>query len=149
MTKGRLLFVGDLAPHCRTYQRYRAFSELGYEVEGVTSSPVDYQPGITPLSFRSRLFFKLRRPLDETGANGKLVEAAKRFRPDVIWVERALMIRRAAIEQAIAACDGAVKVFSYSEDDMFAPHNQSRYYLDCLPKYDVVFTTKSYNCRPE
>src|SRR5437763_1533564 len=31
---------------------------------------------------------------------------------------------------------------------MAAPHNQSLYFRHCLPLYDIVFTTKSYNCGP-
>jgi len=34
----------------------------------------------------------------------------------------------------------------YSGDDMSARHNQSAYFRQSLPLYDVVYTTKSYNC---
>jgi spore maturation protein CgeB len=37
------------------------------------------------------------------------------------------------------------RLISLSEDDMYALHNRSRFYEKCLPLYDVVFTTKTYN----
>ena len=43
----------------------------------------------------------------------------------------------------------AIKLCFYSEDDMFARHNQSAYFKECLPIYDIIFTTKSYNTLPE
>ena len=42
-----------------------------------------------------------------------------------------------------------IRIVSYSEDDMFAKHNHSIYYLGCLPLYDFIFTTKSYNINSE
>lgn len=147
MTK-RILFVGDLAPHCRTFQRFRALRDLGFEVHGVSTSPAGYMPGVTPESFWDKVFFKLRRPLDVTHANRQMVETANRFPPDLVWVERALMIRPPSLQGIRRAAGRAVTLLSYSEDDMFAPHNQSVWYRRCLPLFDAVFTTKSYNCAP-
>ena len=147
MTK-RILFVGDLAPHCRTFQRYRALCDLGFDVRDVSSSPTGYVPGVTPESFWYKVFFKLRRPLDLTDANRKMVENARQFPPDVVWVERALMIRPESLRRIRECADRPVTLLSYSEDDMFAPHNQSVWYRRCLPLFDAVFTTKSYNCEP-
>jgi len=42
-----------------------------------------------------------------------------------------------------------IKIIFFSEDDMFGKHNQSKYFLSCLPLYNAVFTTKSYNLNPE
>jgi spore maturation protein CgeB len=145
----RILFVGDLAPHCRTYQRFRALKDLGYQVEGVPSSPVDRVPGISPEKFWWKVFFKLRLPLDETNANRRMVELSERLQPHLVFVERGLTIRAAALRRVRRVCANAVVLVSYSEDDMFASHNQSVYYRGSLPLYDVVFTTKSYNRRPE
>ena len=58
------------------------------------------------------------------------------------------MIRPSTLKQA-KKLQSALKIVSYTEDDMYARHNQSAYYRGCLPLYDVVFTTKSYNCNPD
>ncbi len=144
----RILFVGDLGPYCRTYQRFRALKELGYEVEGVTITPVDEVPGVSRPKFWARVFHKLDRPLDRTGANAKMLESAARFQPDLVFIERGTNIRPATLRRLRELCKKPVVLVSYSEDDMFARHNQSVYYRACVPLYDVFFTTKSYNCDP-
>lgn len=139
--KGKILFVGHLAPHCRTYQRFRAMQELGFDVRGISSVPVTFVPGVTDYTFWYKVSLKLKRPLDLTGANGELLKEAREFRPDLIWLESALSIRPGVLRKI----EGSRIVF-YSEDDMFAPHNQSHYFVGALPLFHTVFTTKSYNC---
>jgi len=58
------------------------------------------------------------------------------------------MVRVSTLEK-VRKLFPSVKIIFFSEDDMFAKHCQSKYFLACLPLYDVVFTTKSFNLNPE
>lgn len=140
----RILYLGELEPHARSYQRYCALEDLGHEVTGISF----VRPGHLPMGrgkLIPRAFSKLGRPLDSLGINRRLLDAVTSTRFDVIWVEKGLMLRPASLEKCKALQPQAV-LASYSEDDMYARHNQSTYYRKGLKYYDIVFTTKSYNC---
>ncbi len=142
----RILFVGDLNEYTRSFQRYRAMRELGHDVTALSFVPDNTAPGLTPPpGILVRVRHHLGYPADETGINGDLVRAARDIDPQVVWIEKGLMIRPATLAQAKGLCR-RVRLVSYTEDDMFARHNQSAYYRGCLRLHDVVFTTKSYNC---
>ncbi len=87
----------------------------------------------------------LGRPLDETRINSRLADALRKQKADWVWVEKGLTLKKETF-QAIKSEHPEIKLIQYSEDDMFARHNQSLFYRQCLPFYDYVFTTKSYNC---
>lgn len=145
----KILFVGDLREHTRSYQRYNAMQELGYNVTAVSFVPVDSK---NPISEHTHVFarmcHKLGFPLDKTGVNHKILTHVQSRQVDIIWVEKGLMVRPSVLRKA-RKLQPDLLLISYTEDDMFARHNQSRYYKKSLPLYDVVFTTKSYNCHPE
>lgn len=144
-----VLFIGDLNTHARSAQRLRVLKELGHHVRGVSIIPENYLPGISKQpNLWSRGLSKLGYPLDDTGVNKAILAEVTYNFPDLIWIEKGLMIRPAVLRK-IKRLHPDIKIASYTEDDMFARHNQSAYYRACLPLFDVVFTTKSYNCYPE
>ncbi|MDN3513005.1 MAG: glycosyltransferase [Candidatus Brocadia sp.] len=150
----KILFIGDLNTYGRAFQRYRALLDLGYEVTGLSFMPFGFYPGITGdlVCFETKLikifFNKLGYPLDSLNINLRTLELMKYFHFDLVWVEKALMLKPNTILELKKLKPG-VKVAFYSEDDMYAKHNQSKYFIKCLPLYDLVFTTKSYNCNLE
>lgn len=142
----KILFVGDLNEYGRSFQRFKAFKELGHEINGLSFVPIGYKPGISKASpISDRICYKLGYPLDRLGVNKKMLELLAGQEFDLLWVEKGLMIRPATLKKT-KLLQPKIKIASYSEDDMFAGHNQSAYYRGCLPLHDVVFTTKSYNC---
>lgn len=145
----KILLVGDLNEYGRSFQRFRALKELGHEVSSLSYVPIGYKPGISrPVSIIDRIAHKLRHPLDRMHINKNILMELKSKKFDFLWIEKGLMIRPFTLKQA-KKLQPALKIVSYTEDDMFARHNQSAYYRACLPLYDVVFTTKSYNCNPD
>ncbi len=144
-----ILFVGDLNEHTRSFQRFRALKELGHEVMGLSFVPIGFKPGISKSdSIIDRVCNKLGYPLDKMGVNKKIVNHLGSQDFDLLWIEKGLMIRPFTLRQ-VKRLHPTTKIISYTEDDMFARHNQSAYYRGCLSLYDVVFTTKSYNSHPE
>ena len=89
--------------------------------------------------------YKLGYPLDDTGVNHAILQEVSSNTFNFVWIEKGLMIRPSVIRK-IKKLHPGVKIASYTEDDMFARHNQSAYYRASLSLFDVVFTTKSYNC---
>lgn len=142
----RVLFIGDLNAHTRTAQRLRVFKDLGHEVRSLSFSPDNYLPGISGQpSILNRGMYKLGYPLDDTGVNHAILQEVSSNTFNFVWIEKGLMIRPSVIRK-IKKLHPGVKIASYTEDDMFARHNQSAYYRASLSLFDVVFTTKSYNC---
>lgn len=145
----KILFVGDLNSWGRCHQRHRALVDLGYEVKGLSSVPEGRVPGISGKpSLWVQVRCKIGIPPDETGINDKIIEAVRDFRPDLLWVEKGLMIKPRTLKES-RAIDPNMKLAFYSEDDMSAKHNQSFFFRHCLPLYNIVFTTKSYNCNSD
>ncbi len=145
----KLLFVGDLNEYGRSFQRFRALKKLGHDVTGLSFVPIGNKPGISKSSpIIDRICYKFGYPLDKIGINREIANHLDTQDFDLLWIEKGLMIRPSTLKQA-KKLQPTIKIVSYTEDDMFARHNQSVYYRGCLPLYDVVFTTKSYNCYPE
>ena len=144
-----ILFVGDLNEHTRSFQRFRALKEIEHKVMGLSFVPIGFKPGISKSdSIIDRICNKLGYPLDKMGVNKKIINHLGSQDFDLLWIEKGLMIRPSTLRQ-VKRLDPTTKIISYTEDDMFARHNQSAYYRGCLSLYDVVFTTKSYNSHPE
>ena len=141
----KILFVGDLNDYCRSYQRFRALIDLEHQVFGLSHTPIPYRPGIdSKPNLLSRIMWKLSLPLDLTGVNKEIREAIKKERFDIVWIDKGLTIRPQTLT-FIKNTIPSSKIVSCSEDDMYAKHNQSHYYLRGLPYYDIIFTTKIYN----
>ncbi len=145
----RILFVGDLARHSRTWQRFTTLQEMGHDVEGLSTRPVDHEAASdVRSSWAERIGHRLGRPRDSQGVNATLETRAATGGWDVVWVEKALCLRPETLRKVRDGHPQGRFAF-FSEDDMFARHNQSAYFRQCLPLYDVVFTTKSHNADPQ
>ena len=132
------------------FQRYRALLSLGHEVAGISYIPKDWRPGIDHESFFARALWKLRLPLDAAGANAAirkavtLAAASATERYDIVWIEKGNTIHPSTLRFVHEKLPAA-KIVSCSEDDMYATHNRSIWYTRCIPYYDIIFTTKTYN----
>lgn len=140
----KILYVGHLNKKARAYQRYRALCDLGHSVVAYTSVPESRgyydKPGIA-----DRILWKLGIPRDITKLNKQLIKGLENFRAEIIWIDKGNIIKPRTLKK-IKELYPNTKLVSFAEDDMFAPHNHTLFYKKGLKFYDVVFTTKSYNC---
>lgn len=141
----KILYVGNLNKYTRSYQRYLALIKLGYEVVGLSLTNEKNIPGISNkpniwARFRQRIGY----PLDKEGINQKIIYEIRNNKFGLIWIEKGLMVRPKTL-QLVKDIDPQLVLVFNSEDNMFKTHNQSIYFLQCLPLYDIVFTTKSCN----
>lgn len=142
-----ILFVAELAPGSRSYQRIRRLEMMGHSVETLSLVPPDATYETKPRLI-DRIRHRLRYPQDRSGANDRLRNLPAEPRPDIIWFERATTVPGAtlrAIKQAHPDC----KLIWYAEDDMMNPAHLSRQVASAIPFYDLWVTTKSFNTRPE
>lgn len=140
-----ILFVGDLNPGTRSLQRSETLKALGHSVVSLSFEKVPYVQGLDKPSFISRVLWRLKLPKDSMGINKVMLEAVKE-KPDFdfIWIDRGVMIYPWTLK-TIKSLRPSTRLISCSEDDMYAKHNRSIWYVKGLPIYDIVFTTKTYN----
>ena len=138
----RILFVGPLYEGGTALQRCRTFQRLGHEVLPVNTLPQPWRRLALTLPYRA--FQRLGGPHDLAGVNRQLLAAHASFAPQVLWVEKGLVVRASTLRALRERWPDAVLV-NYSGDDMFNPRNQSRQWRACLPLFDVYVTTKNHN----
>jgi spore maturation protein CgeB len=140
-----VLFVGDLNQGTRSLMRAEKLKSLCASVVTLSNTPVPFIAGIDKPTFLARVLNKLRLPHDETSINDALRKMSRSNGMfDIVWIEKSTMLRPETI-RALRNAFPESCLISLSEDDMYALHNRSRYYEKCLPLFDVVFTTKTYN----
>ncbi len=98
------------------------------------------------ISFVEKVFFKLKFPLDFEKFNKRVLEEVESFRPEIVFIIKGNLIKPKTLEK-IKKIDAAIKLISWSLDDMYARHNRSIYYKRGLHLYDYIFTTKFYNLK--
>lgn len=138
----KILYVGELREGRTANQRMLAQVDLGHAVIGIDSflDTVNNPLELLYLKFRHRI----GHPKDVNDVNIKIARRAAEQRFDVLWLDKALTVTKETLDIFRKDNPGAACVF-YSGDDMLNPQNQSRYYVEALPHYDIHFTTKSYN----
>ena len=99
-------------------------------------------------SFIEKVFEKLRIPLDFSHSNRRILEKLNEYDFDIIFVIKGNHIYPSTIRK-IKSIQPTSILINWSLDDMFAKHNRSVFYSKNLPLFDLVITTKSYNCLPD
>lgn len=146
MDKIKILFVGDLNEYARSNQRFKALKRNGNEVFGLSSVPIGEVPGVSQkIGLKEKVHHKFGRHLDKSGINKNLGSKVNEILPDILWVEKVLSLKPKVLKK-IRSNFPSMKIIHCCEDDMYAKHNSSVYFRESLPVYDIVFTTKSYNC---
>lgn len=139
-----ILFVGDLNEGGRSLQRCETLEILGHNVSRVSSVPVPFIAGTDHPSFISRVFWKLKLPLNANNENCVIKKTVDQKGFDIIWIDKGVTIYPKILRYIKKKTQKCILV-SCSEDDMYAKHNRSWWYVWGLKYYDVVFTTKVYN----
>lgn len=138
----RILFVGPTQRGSTSLQRMNALQEIGHDIQELNTA---YQ---IEGNYLSRLSYRVLRRLELTphiARINKLVQQeVQNHRWDIIWLDKALEVKPAIINEMHKQQDGCRVIF-YSPDNMLLSPNQTRSYLHALPLYDLQVTTKSHN----
>jgi hypothetical protein len=141
----KLIFVGDLNYGTRSLCRYKILSKKFSFVKVIKNEIFPYQPGIHKKSYLSRILAKLRIPFDQANLNNELRKiAVLGINADLLWVEKSLSLHPSTLR--FFRCNNPrTKIILVLEDDMFLKHNQSIFFRNTLPLFDIIFTTKKRN----
>jgi spore maturation protein CgeB len=89
-----------------------------------------------------RILYRVRGPVDWSGANAAVIEQGRAAPFDVLWVEKGLTIAPSTLRE-FRRLRPECRIAGYSGDPMFERRNRSRRFLRHLPLYDAYFTTKN------
>jgi hypothetical protein len=136
-----IVYVGPLSEGGTCRMRMEALTDLGHIVLPINSE-------MKCPTYWQRLVRRSLRNLgvawDAVGANQAILKVFAERSADVLWIDKGLTISRDILitlqRRVPKPC-----VISYSPDDMYGGHNQSRQYLSAITYYDLHVTTKSYN----
>jgi spore maturation protein CgeB len=139
MVSLRILFVGEMWHGNTTMQRLTALENMGHEVCRISTTPPRMSAGqVLHLRVSGKLFrwgLDTCGPHERNGENAAILSAAS--------VQKGITVEADTLE-SFRMLQPHCRIVGYSPDDMYARHNQSRPFLQSLPKYDIYFTTKSY-----
>ena len=131
----KLLFAGPLRQGSTALMRCEAFRSLGLDVRQVDYSPFCEEGSRVLRAIERRVTFG-------TGIwklNRYLQDESRHFKPDLIWVEKAIYLWPSTITKL------AVPVVHYSPDPYFRNGTHQSLIIRSLPRYAAVLTTKTFN----
>ena len=138
----RILYLGQLGEGGTCLQRMRALRDLGHDVVGVNTA--EYRKSSRWGEQWYRLRNKLDWPADRAEINRLVTRRVFDESFDVLWADKALTLWPETLVE-LKRKRPELTIVGYSPDDMGGSHNQSRYFLQSLPHYDLYITTKSFN----
>jgi spore maturation protein CgeB len=144
----RVLFVSYLGdPSASGRQRADAMRMLGHDVVTLGLDGHDVQRGLTR-RLRRRVFHAEYARYDQDRVGRALVATVKRVQPDVVWLEKPLMLLPDWLQTAREAAPKASFV-CFQDDDPFGSRVGEqlswRHFVEAIPIYDLHFVKKQVN----
>ena len=135
----KILFLGDVNPGwANTAQmRLQVVRGLGHDVRPICIRPYERFGG----RYGGAVFRKLLCGPPLWRYNRDVMRAAREFRPDVLWAEKARWLLPETLQQIKRVC--GAKLVHYTVDPALTFH-QSRHFLKAIPCYDLMITNKRY-----
>ena len=125
MTALDILFVAELVPGSRSWQRVAALQRLGHRVTTLSLVPDDASYEMKP-GLVDRIRHRLRLPADRVGANRRILALAEEQPFDAAWFERATTITGTTLTRLKQRHPDCRRIW-YAEDDMMNPAHRSRH----------------------
>ena len=143
MERFRILFIGDVAPYLTTAARRDALVDLGFPVETVDQRPI--LSGTTPLV--SALAYRTLRTPGVYAFNRAIADAAARFDPQVIWIEKGTYVFPSTF-QSLRRDPTRLLVYHNTDDwklSGWLHRLHWRYLRRTIADYDVHITSNLWN----
>jgi hypothetical protein len=137
----KILFCGHLASLRLTdRQRFESLGQLGCRMHAFDFAAFERRSGI------ERLFGRIRGDLFAAKAAGKFnrvfVEQVREARPEIVWIEKAVLLQPESMREARRIVPQAIFV-SYHTDNPFGHRSSEiplwRRFINCIPEYDAHF----------
>lgn len=145
MERHRILFVGSLTPYLTTAARHDALVEMGFPVESV--DPTNFVRGASPLA--SAIAYRTLLTPGVFAFNRAVLEKAARFRPDVLWLEKATYLFPRVFRRLRRQDPRLVCVYHNTDDwrlNVSAIHRLHwRYLRRTIAEHDLHITSNLWN----
>ena len=136
-----VFFIGSLFKGSTSKHRLNAIKNI---FPDTVSLDQDVLKNIFVLSV-DRVLKKLKLPtMNSYFLNQKVIRDASTIKPAIIWIDKGLFVYPQTLKR-LRELIPEIKLIHYSPDDMMNKQNQTRFYLQCIPLFDLHVTTKSYN----
>ncbi len=145
MESFRILFIGEIEPFQTTFVRRDAFLELGFPLEVVDRN--EFLKNLPP-TLRRLSFYSLRTP-PVFAFNREILDRARRFRPELIWIEKGVYVFPETL-RALRRDPSPLLVHHNTDDSRGlspALRLHWRYLLRAMRLYDVHITSNLHNVR--
>lgn len=145
MESFRILFVGEIEPFETTFARRDAFLELGFPLEVVDRN--QFLKNL-PATLRRLGFYSLRTP-PVFAFNRELLHRARRFRPELIWIEKGVYVFPETL-RALRRDPSPLLVHHNTDDSRGlspALRIHWRYLRRAMRLYDLQITSNLHNVR--
>jgi spore maturation protein CgeB len=137
----RILYAGELSSGSTSRMRADTLEALGHKVHSISTNWSAKSKLTRALQAAS---YRIGFPVDGASANKRLLQLVPQLSPEALWIDKGLVIKPSTLRR-LKKIEPRMRIVSYAVDDMYARHNQSRYYVRSVPIYDLHITTKSYN----
>lgn len=134
----RILFLGEIGPGQTSLMRLNALRRLGHEVHGVHT--------IEPWKEASWLSRQVQRRLQRGSVvdeiNRRVIQAARDFRPDLVWAEKQEFLTLETLEALKAT---GARLAHFTPDPYFSlPWKRTRLMDQAMGAFDVLVYCKRY-----
>jgi spore maturation protein CgeB len=137
----RILFAGQLSVGQTSLMRMRAFERLGHTVQGVHT----LEPWARASWLKRQTQRRLERGPVVDEVNCSVLEAARAFRPDLLWAEKQEFLRA---ETLADIRNLGIRLVHFTPDPYFTlPWKRTRVMDDSIRAFDVLVYSKSYERR--
>lgn len=135
----KVLYVGVIHPGWvnTTWMRQRVLEELGHEIHPLCLSPFLRWGG----RYGGAIFRRYQWGIPLALANRAILSAAKAFRPDLLWIDKGAWVTKATLRRVKKLC--GAHLLHYTPDPFFLFH-RSRHFVNAVPAYDALVTSKRY-----
>jgi len=140
INKNKLNIVIVGTTNRRAAQYISIMKEMANVIDVIESIPVETE------SLYEKIRYKLGYHYDKNSLNKRLIDIVQTNKIDIIFDFKSLVLNQKTIIKINSISKGTMIAF-FSEDDMIQKHNNSKYFLESISYYDVIFTTKSYNVK--
>jgi spore maturation protein CgeB len=134
----RILYCGSLASGRTCLMRKKVLEEFGHEVFPFDTDPYYRMGG----RYLSAIFRRLQWGPNFSALHRILVREADTLKPDVVWIDKGILIGPETLK-LIKQRNLKILLVHYTGDPLIRYH-RSRSFLDSIPLYDILFTTKEY-----
>ena len=142
----KILSIGSMSGLSNTcLHRHWALKKISDEIDVVNTRKKPFSIWYRVANRLFQLGLAIRLP-DNSSANKEtkeFINKAIETPYDIVWIDKGITINSKTLAY-IRRFSPNTKIVSYSPDNMALRHNQSQNYLNCIPLYDIFFTTKSY-----